>query len=337
MDKKVIKILLNIQKYYNHFDNNQVVLGKLNEKYHSGDPVKIWMEAIEITNDMAAIEKGRYDMFLNIGNNWHEAKRYAVKKMVVYILENTTPNISETDKDEMRRMRNDLASLSYEYNTEELSCEFAAEPLQQTICFKKYLRDSVNYLLEIAKESDYDTLLTITNFVSDMNKNTKGALKVELNKCNVYLYNNLNREREIEKIEVPADKIFTEEQYKSTKIKDYCHIWVRAMYALLHREEYTKKEITHQDYCAAFLAVLRYNGEYSYDNGYDDFFNMMKELFKIDETDNDKKTIIRYVQHNKTDFHEWNSTPNKRGMRKKIAEELEKKMEEIKNESLKNM
>ena len=98
MDKKVIKILLNIQKYYNHFDNNQVVLGKLNEKYHSGDPVKIWMEAIE---------KGRYDMFLNIGNNWHEAKKYAVKKMVVYILENTTPNISETDKDEMRRMRND--------------------------------------------------------------------------------------------------------------------------------------------------------------------------------------------------------------------------------------
>ena len=336
MDKKVIKILLNIPKYYNHFDNNQVVLGKLNEKYHSGDPVKIWMEAIEITNDMAAIEKGRYDMFLNIGNNWHEAKRYAVKKMVVYILENTTPNISETDKDEMRRMRNDLASLSYEYNTEELSCEFAAEPLQQTISYKKYMRECIACFVKEAEEYEYDTLLLITKIVQDINIKTDGYVNNEYIKCTELLHKSLEHKKKIESVNNPDDKTFSKEQYEKSKIKNT--FWLKAMYALWKNNTYKEDmKATKVDFCIAFLAVLLYNNEYNKKGERNVFYNMLKDLFNIDVSKQERQTIDGYIVSNTYIFTDWDGSGGIMKRRRQIAMDISIKKKQLEDTSLKNM
>ena len=338
MDKKSCEMLSDILIYDDRFSSNMHSLEMLNANYNSGDPVEIWMEAMSITNDMAKIEKGRFDIFSNIGKDWSAEKRYAVKKMVVYILDNPTPNISATDKEEMRMMRTEIKHLNvhlYHDDIEIIPGSFAAETIHLSRINKNKVKNGIKNILETGSSLNYELLLSISDCVQTINTSLEGYLSDELDVALALLSKSLTNKSEIESIKNPDESVFTKEQYEYSKIKNT--FWLKAMYSLLNDKEY-KKELgaNENDCCAAFLSVLRYNSEYKYKGGYNDFFNMMRELFKINSSDNDKQNIIRYINENTYNYMNWGESTGMRKIRKKIAKDIAQKKDYLEKKGLEN-
>ena len=75
---------------------------------------------------------------------------------------------------------------------------------------------------------------------------------------------------------------------------------------------------------------------YTYKGGYNDFFNMMRELFKINSSDNDKQNIIRYINENTYNYMNWGDSPSMRKIRKKIAKDIAQKKDYLEKKGLEN-
>lgn len=322
MDKKVSEILTEMFKCDDRFVKNQIVLKKLNEDYQSGDPVEIWVEAIEITNEMATFEKGRYDMFLKIGRHWLGAKRYAVKKMVVYILDNPTPNISATDKDEIRRMRKNVESLKKRYYEEEftdISWGFAAETIPLNAMLVRNMKDIMKQFLKRGENSDSKTIIGIRRFIELAIDLTGEDYIQEMNCCMDLLYKSLCHEKEI-KIKVSHNDRITEELCRSSNIQGKAYFWLNAMDSLLKKNYQEGYELFDEDFCVAFYTSLYTNANYR--ETIPNFLMFMKKAFNVEVT-NGLERISKYFEYNSYKYTEWNNTKHKmRKNRRMIAEDL---------------
>lgn len=331
MDKKICEILSDILIYDDRFSSNMHSLEMLNANYNSGDPVEIWMEAMSITNEMAKIEKGRFDIFSNIGKDWSDAKRYAVKKMVIYILDFPTSNISSTDKEEMRMIRkelNNLYSHSFQNDIEISSGNFAAETVQLNRIDKVQLRKSIDSIINISNFFSHSDISSFMDFVMKYNDSLGGYLNNETYKLFDLLKQKMDHKKEIEGLTDYYDDIFNSEQCISSKIKIQPGLWLKSMYAMLNGDYGNGKDVEIEDYCAGFLAALKSNYEYCYKGGYDDFFKMMRDLFNIDVSENNQLKIIHWIQDNDWDFKKWEDNRKMRKRRREIAEDLVKMKEE---------
>ena len=160
--------------------------------------------------------------------------------------------------------------------------------------------------------------------VSIFNRDLGGVLDEEENKVMELMYKR-NREMREVRIQVEAGvSVFSDEQVDHSGIVKDKRLWLDMMYAMVNGDYRLNSNngIGDEDLCVGFLVVLKANSEYDDKGGYDSFFRMMSELMNIEMSEKKKSRIMRYIQNNGVDYYNWEDSPKKRYIRKKIAKDL---------------
>lgn len=290
---KEIEYLERIVSADRRYIDNLRWLEKMNEENGIGQPAVVWAEAMLLADTIDDVEIFRDNTLERCGVT--DKKLYAVRTMAIYILE---------DK--------------------EFSEIMVAECSAMNIIKIRTLKRVIKELTCISSELGLTSLTVMLALIEILNKDFCGELDDEVD-----MVFNLINNRKTEMVEVrkkidEGKNVFSNEQVDASGILNHRRFWLEAMYCIAHGDYRLKSNIeaSDEDLCVAFLVVLKYNNEYNDKMGYDVFFKMMRNLMKIDMSENEQSRIKRYIQINGVDYNNWKETPKKKSLRKKIAKDM---------------
>ena len=212
-----------------------------------------------------------------------------------------------------------------DYDRMKVECSgMVAECLVIDYIKRKALKRIIKELIDITSPLGITFLTAVLTLVVTFNRDLNGALDNEQNKV-LDLINKKREEMNIVKRQIEEGKsIFSQEQIEHSGIVKDKRLWLEMMYGMVNGDYRLKSniEMSDEDFCVGFLAVLKYKGEYDEKGGYDSFFGMMSRLMNIEISAKEMKNIKRYIQDNKVDFYKWKGESGKRYIRKKIAQDL---------------
>ena len=304
--------------------DNREWLVEMNEDYRIGHPAVVWTEAMLLADTIQSVEHGRDSVFARWGIGMREKELYAVRMMAIYILENPTEHRKDTNLDELERMRSLVKSddnrrtIDYQYGC------VAAECLVFDYIKRKTLKRVIKELIDITSPLEISFISAVMVLVSIFNRDLGGVLDEEENKVMELMYKR-NREMREVRIQVEAGvSVFSDEQVDHSGIVKDKRLWLDMMFAMVNGDYRLNSNngIGDVDLCVGFLVVLKANSEYDDKGGYDSFFRMMSELMNIEMSEKKKSRIMRYIQNNGVDYYNWEDSPKKRYIRKKIAKDL---------------
>ena len=306
------------------FLDNREWLEEMDEDHKVGHPAVVWTEAMMLADIVQSVEHGRDGVFARWGIGMKEKELYAVRKMAIYILENPTEQRKVTNMDELGRMRSlvecddNRRTIDYQYGC------MAAECLVFSYIKRKTLKRVIKELIDITSPLEISFISAVMVLVSIFNRDLGGVLDEEENKVMELMYKR-NREMREVRIQVEAGvSVFSDEQVDHSGIVKDKRLWLDMMYAMVNGDYRLNSNngIGDEDLCVGFLVVLKANSEYDDKGGYDSFFRMMSELMNIEMSEKEKSRIMRYIQNNGVDYYNWEDSPKKRYIRKKIAKDL---------------
>ena len=322
-DKEIEWIEKIISTDRRYIDNREWLV-EINDEYRIGHPAVVWTEAMILADTIQSVEHGRDSVFARWGIGMKEKELYAVRMMAIYILEHPTDHRKGTNLDELGRMRalvdHDDNRRTIDYQT----CCMTAECFVIDYIKRKTLKRVIKELIDIARPFGLPLLGAVFALVSAFNRDLGGVLDDEEDKV-LDLVNKRKREmREVREQLEAGVSVFSDEQVDHSGIVKDKRLWLDMMYGMACSDYRLKsnKEIGDEDLCVGFLVVLRANGEYGDKGGYDSFFGMMAQLMNIEMSEKEKSRIARYIQNNGVDYINWEDSPEKRAIRKKIAKDL---------------
>ena len=305
------------------FLDNREWLEEMDEDHKVGHPAVVWTEAMMLADIVQSVEQGRDNVFARWGIGMKEKELYAVRMMAIYILEHPTEYRTNTNLDELGRIKAFVMHDDYDRMKEECT-GMVAECLVIDYIRRKALKRIIKELIDITSPLGITFLTAVFTLVVTFNRDLNGALDNEENKV-LDLINKKREEMNIVKKQIEEGKsIFSEEQIEHSGIVKDKRLWLEMMYGMVNGDYRLKSniEMSDEDLCVGFLVVLKANSEYDDKGGYDSFFRMMSELMNIEMSEKKKSRIIRYIQDNKVDFYNWKGESGKRYIRKKIAQDL---------------
>ena len=305
------------------FLDNREWLEEMDEDHKVGHPAVVWTEAMMLADIVQSVEQGRDNVFARWGIGMKEKELYAVRMMAIYILEHPTEYRTNTNLDELGRIKAFVMHDDYDRMKEECT-GMVAECFVIDYIRRKALKRIIKELIEITSPLGITFLTTVLTLVVTFNRDLNGALDNEQDKV-LDLINKKREEMNIVKRQIEEGKsIFSEEQIEHSGIVKDKRLWLEMMYGMVNGDYRLKSniEMSDEDLCVGFLVVLKANSEYDDKGGYDSFFRMMSELMNIEMSEKKKSRIIRYIQDNKVDFYNWKGESGKRYIRKKIAQDL---------------
>ena len=305
------------------FLDNREWLEEMDVDHKVGHPAVVWTEAMMLADIVQSVEQGRDNVFARWGIGMKEKELYAVRMMAIYILEHPTEYRTNTNLDELGRIKAFVMHDDYDRMKEECT-GMVAECFVIDYIRRKALKRIIKELIEITSPLGITFLTTVLTLVVTFNRDLNGALDNEENKV-LDLINKKREEMNIVKRQIEEGKsIFSEEQIEHSGIVKDKRLWLEMMYGMVNGDYRLKSniEMSDEDLCVGFLVVLKANSEYDDKGGYDSFFRMMSELMNIEMSEKKKSRIIRYIQDNKVDFYNWKGESGKRYIRKKIAQDL---------------
>ena len=305
------------------FLDNKEWLEEMDEYHKVGHPAVVWTEAMMLADIVQSVEQGRDNVFARWGIGMKKKELYAVRMMAIYILEHPTEYRTNTNLDELGRIKAFVMHDDYDRMKEECT-GMVAECLVIDYIRRKALKRIIKELIDITSPLGITFLTAVFTLVVTFNRDLNGALDNEENKV-LDLINKKSEEMNIVKRQIEEGKsIFSEEQIEHSGIVKDKRLWLEMMYGMVNGDYRLKSniEMSDEDLCVGFLVVLKANSEYDDKGGYDSFFRMMSELMNIEMSEKKKSRIIRYIQDNKVDFYNWKGESGKRYIRKKIAKDL---------------
>ena len=305
------------------FLDNREWLEEMDEYHKVGHPAVVWTEAMMLADIVQSVEQGRDNVFARWGIGMKEKELYAVRMMAIYILEHPTEYRTNTNLDELGRIKAFVMHDDYDRMKEECT-GMVAECLVIDYIRRKALKRIIKELIDITSPLGITFLTAVFTLVVTFNRDLNGALDNEENKV-LDLINKKREEMNIVKKQIEEGKsIFSEEQIEHSGIVKDKRLWLEMMYGMVNGDYRLKSniEMSDEDFCVGFLAVLKANSEYDDKGGYDSFFRMMSELMNIEMSEKEKSRIMRYIQNNGVDYYNWEDSPKKRYIRKKIAKDL---------------
>ena len=305
------------------FLDNKEWLEEMDEYHKVGHPAVVWTEAMMLADIVQSVEQGRDNVFARWGIGMKEKELYAVRMMAIYILEHPTEYRTNTNLDELGRIKAFVMHDDYDRMKEECT-GMVAECLVIDYIRRKALKRIIKELIDITSPLGITFLTAVFSLVVTFNRDLNGALDNEENKV-LDLINKKREEMNIVKKQIEEGKsIFSEEQIEHSGIVKDKRLWLEMMYGMVNGDYRLKSniEMSDEDFCVGFLVVLKYKGEYDEKGGYDRFFGMMSRLMNIEVSEKEMKNIKRYIQDNKVDFYNWKGESGKRYIRKKIAQDL---------------
>ena len=305
------------------FLDNREWLEEMDENHKVGHPAVVWTEAMMLADIVQSVEQGRDNVFARWGIGMKEKELYAVRMMAIYILEHPTEYRTNTNLDELGRIKAFVMHDDYDRMKEECS-GMVAECLVIDYIRRKALKRIIKELIDITSPLGITFLTAVFTLVVTFNRDLNGALDNEENKV-LDLINKKREEMNIVKKQIEEGKsIFSEEQIEHSGIVKDKRLWLEMMYGMVNGDYRLKSniEMSDEDLCVGFLVVLKANSEYDDKGGYDSFFRMMSELMNIEMSEKKKSRIMRYIQKNGVDYYNWEDSPKKRYIRKKIAQDL---------------
>ena len=305
------------------FLDNREWLEEMDEDHKVGHPAVVWTEAMMLADIVQSVEQGRDNVFARWGIGMKEKELYAVRMMAIYILEHPTEYRTNTNLDELGRIKAFVMHDDYDRMKEECS-GMVAECLVIDYIRRKALKRIIKELIDITSPLGITFLTAVFTLVVTFNRDLNGALDNEENKV-LDLINKKREEMNIVKRQIEEGKsIFSQEQIEHSGIVKDKRLWLEMMYGMVNGDYRLKSniEMSDEDFCVGFLVVLKYKGEYDEKGEYYSFFRMMSELMNIEMSEKEKSRIMRYIQDNKVDYHNWKGESGKRYIRKKIAQDL---------------
>ena len=305
------------------FLDNKEWLEEMDEYHKVGHPAVVWTEAMMLADIVQSVEQGRDNVFARWGIGMKEKELYAVRMMAIYILEHPTEYRTNTNLDELGRIKAFVMHDDYDRMKEECT-GMVAECLVIDYIRRKALKRIIKELIDITSPLGITFLTAVFSLVVTFNRDLNGALDNEENKV-LDLINKKREEMNIVKRQIEEGKsIFSEEQIEHSGIVKDKRLWLEMMYGMVNGDYRLKSniEMSDEDLCVGFLVVLKANSEYDDKGGYDSFFRMMSELMNIEMSEKEKSRIMRYIQNNGVDYYNWEDSPKKRYIRKKIAKDL---------------
>ena len=305
------------------FLDNREWLEEMDEDHKVGHPAVVWTEAMMLADIVQSVEQGRDNVFARWGIGMKKKELYAVRMMAIYILEHPTEYRTNTNLDELGRIKAFVMHDDYDRMKEECT-GMVAECFVIDYIRRKALKRIIKELIEITSPLGITFLTTVLTLVVTFNRDLNGALDNEENKV-LDLINKKSEEMNIVKRQIEEGKsIFSEEQIEHSGIVKDKRLWLEMMYGMVNGDYRLKSniEMSDEDLCVGFLVVLKANSEYDDKGGYDSFFRMMSELMNIEMSEKEKSRIMRYIQNNGVDYYNWEDSPKKRYIRKKIAKDL---------------
>ena len=305
------------------FLDNKEWLEEMDEYHKVGHPAVVWTEAMMLADIVQSVEQGRDNVFARWGIGMKEKELYAVRMMAIYILEHPTEYRTNTNLDELGRIKAFVMHDDYDRMKEECT-GMVAECFVIDYIRRKALKRIIKELIDITSPLGITFLTAVFTLVVTFNRDLNGALDNEQNKV-LDLINKKREEMNIVKRQIEEGKsIFSEEQIEHSGIVKDKRLWLEMMYGMVNGDYRLKSniEMSDEDLCVGFLVVLKANSEYDDKGGYDSFFRMMSELMNIEMSEKKKSRIMRYIQNNGVDYYNWEDSPKKRYIRKKIAQDL---------------
>ena len=305
------------------FLDNKEWLEEMDEYHKVGHPAVVWTEAMMLADIVQSVEQGRDNVFARWGIGMKEKELYAVRMMAIYILEHPTEYRTNTNLDELGRIKAFVMHDDYDRMKEECT-GMVAECFVIDYIRRKALKRIIKELIDITSPLGITFLTAVFTLVVTFNRDLNGALDNEENKV-LDLINKKSEEMNIVKRQIEEGKsIFSEEQIEHSGIVKDKRLWLEMMYGMVNGDYRLKSniEMSDEDLCVGFLVVLKANSEYDDKGGYDSFFRMMSELMNIEMSEKKKSRIMRYIQNNGVDYYNWEDSPKKRYIRKKIAKDL---------------
>ena len=305
------------------FLDNKEWLEEMDEDHKVGHPAVVWTEAMMLADIVQSVEQGRDNVFARWGIGMKKKELYAVRMMAIYILEHPTEYRTNTNLDELGRIKAFVMHDDYDRMKEECT-GMVAECFVIDYIRRKALKRIIKELIDITSPLGITFLTAVFTLVVTFNRDLNGALDNEENKV-LDLINKKSEEMNIVKRQIEEGKsIFSEEQIEHSGIVKDKRLWLEMMYGMVNGDYRLKSniEMSDEDLCVGFLVVLKYKGEYDEKGGYDSFFGMMSRLMNIEVSEKEIKNIKRYIQNNKVDFYNWKGESGKRYIRKKIAQDL---------------
>ena len=305
------------------FLDNREWLEEMDEDHKVGHPAVVWTEAMMLADIVQSVEQGRDNVFARWGIGMKEKELYAVRMMAIYILEHPTEYRTNTNLDELGRIKAFVMHDDYDRMKEECT-GMVAECFVIDYIKRKALKRIIKELIDITSPLGITFLTAVFSLVVTFNRDLNGALDNEENKV-LDLINKKSEEMNIVKRQIEEGKsIFSEEQIEHSGIVKDKRLWLEMMYGMVNGDYRLKSniEMSDEDLCVGFLVVLKANSEYDDKGGYDSFFRMMSELMNIEMSEKKKSRIMRYIQDNGVDYYNWEDSPKKRYIRKKIAKDL---------------
>ena len=305
------------------FLDNKEWLEEMDEYHKVGHPAVVWTEAMMLADIVQSVEQGRDNVFARWGIGMKKKELYAVRMMAIYILEHPTEYRTNTNLDELGRIKAFVMHDDYDRMKEECT-GMVAECFVIDYIRRKALKRIIKELIDITSPLGITFLTAVFTLVVTFNRDLNGALDNEENKV-LDLINKKSEEMNIVKRQIEEGKsIFSEEQIEHSGIVKDKRLWLEMMYGMVNGDYRLKSniEMSDEDLCVGFLVVLKANSEYDDKGGYDSFFRMMSELMNIEMSEKKKSRIMRYIQNNGVDYYNWEDSPKKRYIRKKIAQDL---------------
>ena len=305
------------------FLDNREWLEEMDEDHKVGHPAVVWTEAMMLADIVQSVEQGRDNVFARWGIGMKEKELYAVRMMAIYILEHPTEYRTNTNFDELERIK--AFVMHDDYDRLKVECSgMVAECLVIDYIRRKALKRIIKELIEITSPLGITFLTTVLTLVVTFNRDLNGALDNEQDKVIDLINKKRDEMREIRKQIEEGNSIFSDDQIEHCGIVKNKKLWLEMMYGMVNGDYRLKSnmDMSDEDFCVGFLVVLKFNGEYVEKGGYDSFFGMMSRLMNIEVSENEIRNIKRYIQENKVDYHNWKGESGKRYIRKKIAQDL---------------
>lgn len=317
---KEIEYLERIVSADSRYLDNRARLEEMNEKNRTGHPAVVWSEALILADTIENAEQFR-DEVARGGIKKKVGKQHAVRMMAVYILDNPTEHRTYTFFEDEEITQQSTEKKGY-YSDSVLQECMVAECAAVSFIKKRALKRVIKELIDISSDFGMTTLTIVLALIQIFNKEV-GGLDVEEETVL-----NLINKKQSEMIAVrkhlkDGGSIFSEEEVESCGILRDKRLWLDLMYGMTHGDyRIENKEISDEDLCVGFLAVLKLSDEYNDKRGYYLFFRMMKNLMKIELSEKEKSRIMRYIQNNGIDYNNWIELSKKKYIRKKIAQDL---------------
>ena len=310
----------------------------------------IWAEATKLLVVMYKAGHDRNIVFERWGAGLDKLTEKAVKEAAFYILCHPEYDTDEVENWEWHDIKNQIGRTDSRKKKKEKIVTYRApkydwrysnfhsfpderyvaygiveENLESTAINIREIKKNMRSLSKQTEPLGYEALSHLLSLINYFNHACNGALQQEVDSVYQMQKKAYEEDYQRRKMAEQAECPFSKEELAITHLKQHAGVWTTAMQQMLHHEARRAKGSLYadDDYCAAFLAVFRRNGEYQGKGELTYFFEMMKRLFHIDcEKGN---AVLRYVEINGFDFGKWKEGKTKQGRRKELALELEKK------------